>query len=108
MKQSFCFLLLLLTACESRVIDRDMRQIRAKDEIRSKLPPRAREFDITDFREDTLKGWSDTAFKRPLVYILQYQYKDSTGAFQRRMGHVVFTPDGRSVISTEVDSISNP
>ena len=108
MKQSICFLLLVLTACESRVIDRDMRQIRAKDEIRSKLPPRLREFDITSFQEDTLKGWTDTAFKRPLVYTLDFQFRDSTGAIQRRIGRVVFTPDGRSIINTEVDSITNP
>jgi hypothetical protein len=91
--------LLLLVACETSVADKDNRQITAKNEIRSKLPPKSRGFDITGFREDTLSSWSDTAFRRPIRYVLDYQFQDSTGSLQQRTGSVVFTPDGKSVMS---------
>ena len=99
MRHLFASLVLLaLLSCETSVADKDNRQITAKNEIRSKLPPKSRGFDITGFREDTLSSWSDSAFKRPIRYVLDYQYQDSTGTLQQRTGSVVFTPDGKSII----------
>ena len=91
--------LLAFFSCETSVADKDNRQITAKNEIRSKLPPRSKGFDVTGFREDTLSSWTDTAFKRPIRYVLDYQYSDSMGVVQRRTGSVVFTPDGKSIIN---------
>jgi hypothetical protein len=93
------FVLLLLVSCETSVAEKDNRQITAKNEIRNKLPPKSRSFDISGFREDTLSSWTDTAFKRPIRYVLDYQFQDSTGTLQQRTGSVVFTPDGKSVMS---------
>jgi hypothetical protein len=101
------FSLLLLVSCESSVADKDKRQIIAKDEIRNKLPPRSRAFDITHFQEDTLSSWGDSAFKRPIRYVLDYEYKDSTGTLQHRTGAVVFTPDGKSIIHVANDTLTH-
>ena len=97
----FCVLLLAFVSCENRRFDKDKRQIIAKDEIRSKLQ-RARSFDITGFNEDTLSNYPDSAFKNPIRYTLDFVYKDSANVLQRKRGVVLFTPDGNSVINSNI------
>jgi hypothetical protein len=102
---AFVFLLVTFCSCENRRFDKDKRQIIAKDEIRSKLH-RARSFDITGFKEDTVRDYPDSAFKNPIRYSLDFVYKDSANQLQKKTGVVIFTPDGNSVISTTItDSI---
>lgn len=98
------FLLFMFFSCENPRFDKDKRQLIAKDEIRNKLQ-RARSFDITGFKEDTLSNFPDTTFKRPIRYILDFVYKDSNNVLQKKKGIVIFTPDGNSIISTIIDSI---
>ena len=98
------FLLFIFFSCENPRFDKDKRQLIAKDEIRNKLQ-RARSFDITGFKEDTLSNFPDTTFKRPIRYTLNFVYKDSNNLLQKKKGIVIFTPDGNSIISTIIDSI---
>ena len=100
----FIFLLFIFFSCENPRFDKDKRQLIAKDEIRNKLH-RARSFDITGFKEDTLSNFPDTTFKRPIRYTLDFVYKDSNNVLQKKKGIVIFTPDGNSIISTIIDSI---
>lgn len=93
---------LLLLSCETNAFDRDKRQIAAKDELRSKLPHGTTAFDITHFREDTLSGWPDTTFRRPIQYTLDFEYRDSLGVVQQKTGYVFFAPDGKSIIKTQI------
>jgi hypothetical protein len=97
---------LLLYSCEPAGFDSDKRQIRAKDEMRAKLPNRSTEFDITSFREDTLHNWPDSNFKNPLQYSMDYVFKDSSGNIHHEKGNVVFTPDGKSIIQTKTGDSS--
>lgn len=77
----------------------------AKDEIRTKIH-RTRSFDITAFKEDTLQTWPDSDFKHPIRYTLDFIYNDSANILQRKRGIVIFTPDGNSIINSEItDSI---
>ncbi|HUS02979.1 MAG TPA: hypothetical protein VMY77_14675 [Chitinophagaceae bacterium] len=99
----FGVLLFAFFSCENPRFDKDKRQIIAKDEIRSKLS-RARSFDITGFREDTLSTFPDSAFKNPIRYTLDFVYNDSANVLQKKKGVVIFTPDGNSVISSGIDS----
>lgn len=94
---------LLLGSCENATFSKDKRQILAKDAIRSKLPPASTNFDIINYKEDTVDNWTDTTFKRPIRYTLNFVYTDSTGVVQKRTGSVIFTPDGRSMITAKVD-----
>lgn len=98
----FLFFAATLVSCENQAFDRDKRQIEAKDAIHRKLPPRALSFDITAFKEDTLAFWPDTLFKRPIRYLLDVVYKDSTGTVQAKKAIVIFTPDGRSIMTSEI------
>lgn len=93
---------LLLAGCEASSFSADKRQIEAKDEIRAMLPHAARSFDVTSFREDTLASWKDSSFKHPIQYTLDFVYTDSTGALQQKTGQVLFTPDGNSVMQTQI------
>jgi hypothetical protein len=95
--------LLLITffSCENHRFDKDRRQLIAKDQIRNKLP-KARSFDITRFKEDTLLNYPDSAFVKPIRYILDFVYKDSANVLQNKKGVVIFTPDGNSVISAGI------
>jgi hypothetical protein len=99
----FSILFFVFYSCENPRFDKDKRQLIAKDEIRNKLR-RARSFDITGFKEDTLSGFPDSLFKRPIRYTLDFVYEDSNKVLQRKRGTVIFTPDGRSVISSSIDS----
>lgn len=88
-------------SCENHLFNSDKRQLTAKNEIRGKLG-NIQSYDITDFKEDTLAEWPGTAFKNPIRYSLNIAYKDSTGILQTKKGFVVFTPDGTSVIGSEI------
>ena len=99
----FGVLVFTFFSCENPRFDKDKRQIIAKDEIRSKLR-RARAFDITGFKEDTLSTFPDSTFKHPIRYTLDFVYKDSTNVLQKKRGIVIFTPDGNSIISSGIDS----
>jgi hypothetical protein len=96
----------LLYSCESAGFDSDKRQIRAKDEIRTKIPPRSTDFDVVSFKEDTLHNWPDSNYKDPLEYSLDYVFKDSSGNVHHESGSVLFTPDGKSVIQTKTGDSS--
>ena len=96
----FSFLFLFIFSCDSGSFDKDKRQIMAKDVLRAGLPPRAKNFDVLSFKEDTLSAWKDSAFRHPIRYTIAYRYTDSAGAVQEKKGAVVFAPDGHSIIST--------
>ena len=97
------FATFLLLSCENHNFDGDKRQIIAKDAVRWTLvPPGARNFDVVHFREDTLASWTDTTIKRPLRYTIDFVYTDSTGAVQNKTGEVIFTPDGRSMLTAQL------
>ena len=103
MRGTFIILLsLLLLSCESSSFDKDRRQIAAKDEIRARIPFAAKDFDVTGFREDTLAQWTDTMIKRPIEYTLNFVYRDSTGRLLQNTGHVFFTPDGKSILQSQI------
>ncbi len=104
MKYSLCgFLLFIFFSCENPRFAKDKRQLKAKDEIRRKMPG-MRSFDITGFKEDTLQTWPDSVFKRPIRYTLDFVYKDSANVLQRKRVIVIFTPDGNSIINSSFDS----
>lgn len=71
----------------------------AKDAIRSQLPRRSHDFDITSFKEDTLYNPPDLNLKEAIIYTLNYHYTDSAGNVQARKAIVLFTPDGRSILN---------
>ena len=101
--RSILFIILIVSfcACENNRFDSDKRQIMAKDLLRSKAP-RNRSFDITGFKEDTLKTYEDTLFKKPILYTIDYIYNDSTGTQINKRGEVVFSPDGHSIINYRI------
>lgn len=94
-------LLIIFASCENHSFESDKRQLVAKDQIRRKLH-NARSFDITAFKQDTLESYSDTTIKRPLRYALDFVYTDSNGQLQNKKGIVLFTPDGKSVLKTQI------
>jgi hypothetical protein len=88
-------------ACENHNFDSDSRQIVAKNEIKRKLR-RITNFDVTSFAQDTVKNIADSSFKTQIRYTMGISYNDSNKVFQQKKGVVMFTPDGTSVISTEI------
>lgn len=104
MKYTILFLFIItIFSCENNSFDKDKRQLIAKREIREKLPG-VQSFDITSFHEDTLHDNTETTFKDPIRYSLNVVYKDSTGAVQNKEAFVLFTPDGKSVISAKINN----
>ena len=97
----YLLILLIIMSCECPVIQKDHRQIIAKNRILRTLPDNINDFDITGFGEDTLSNWTDSLIKKPIRYRLDFEYRDSAG-LEKKTGYVNFTPDGRSVISSEV------
>lgn len=97
------FAALHLFSCETTDFDKDKRQLVAKNVLYHKLPRAAKNFDIIRFKEDTLDYWTDSTFKRPIRYTMDFVYTDSTGAVQQQTGSVLFTPDGHSMIAAEVN-----
>ena len=102
---SICSLLICVSAflfsCEPHGFDSDKRQIMAKDEIRSKLH-KAREYDITGFKEDTVEVSDNPDFKKEIRYHLDFEYIDSNNVFQKKTGDVFFAPDGSSIINSKI------
>jgi hypothetical protein len=96
------FLALQLCRCETSSFDKDKRQIAAKNEIKALLPPASRSFDIINFREDTITTGQDSTLKTSIRYSLDFIYKDSAGVSQERTGHVLFTPDGKSILGSNI------
>ncbi len=97
----FSVFLLAFVSCQNPRFDKDKRQLIAKDEIRRRLL-RARSFDITGFKEDTLSNFPDSTFKHPIRYMLDIVYKDSNNVLQKKRGIVIFTPDGNSIINSGI------
>jgi hypothetical protein len=98
----FACLILSFVSCETDNFNADKRQIMAKDFVRSKIGRNTRGFDIVSFREDTLSNFPDSNFKKPLQYTIDYIFNDSTGMLQRKRGLIVFAPDGKSIIKTQI------
>ena len=92
-----------IISCENHGFDSDKRQIMAKNEIQKKLT-RAAHFDITGFHEDTVQIPSDPNLKKQIRYTLDFVYEDSNKVVQSKKGIVMFTPDGQSIISTNITS----
>lgn len=97
----FLIIVIFLISCSNHSFDTDMRQIAAKDEIAAKIP-RARQFNVLGFSQDTLSEYQDTAIKKPIRYSLDITYKDSNNIDQRRKGIVLFSHDGNSIISSQI------
>ena len=104
MKNMFlCLFAMSIFSCENHSFDSDKRQLMAKDEIRGKLVG-IKSFDITGFKEDTLQEEKGATFKNPIQYTLHIVYEDSTGVLQNKEGLVLFTSDGKSVISSRISN----
>lgn len=88
-------------SCETHKFDSDKRQIMAKDEIHSKLH-KAREYDITGFKEDTIEVTDNPDFKKEIRYQMSFEYVDSNNVLQKKSGDVFFTPDGSSIINSKI------
>jgi len=101
MKYNIIFLLIVLAACEPRNFDRDKRQIIAKDFARQQLHG-APGFDVTGFREDTLKAWPDSMIIHPIRYTLDIVFNDSLGNRQNKTAEVIFTPGGNDILRKEL------
>lgn len=101
MRYLLLLVLAVLASCENNSFDSDKRQLTAKDEIRNKLH-RPRSFDITGFRQDTVEAFADPIIIHPLRYSLDVVFTDSTGQVQKKKGIVLFTPDGKSVLSSHI------
>ena len=101
MRYLLFLVLLILVSCENHSFESDKRQIIAKDLIKRKLR-KARLFDITAFKQDTLETYPDTLFKHPLRYSLDFVYTHSLGQVQKKKGVVLFTPDGQSVLNAQI------
>ena len=100
-KLHFLILLPLFFSCENHRFDSDTRQIIGKNVIENQLH-KAQFFDITGFKEDTLKQTQDSNFKKEIKYTLDIEYLDSNKVFQKKKGIVMFTPDGKSIINSEI------
>lgn len=92
---------IVFCSCESQYFESDKRQIIAKDEIRSQVR-NGRSFDVVSFKEDTLEASGDGAVKHPIRYTLNFVYKDPTGALVSKIGEVIFTPDGKSILHSQI------
>lgn len=91
----------MLFSCANHSFDNDTRQIMAKDEIARKIP-RAREFNVIGFSQDTLNYYPDSNIKKPIRYSLDITFKDSGNVEQKRKGDVLFTHDGNSIINSSI------
>ena len=91
-------------SCENARFDRDKRQIMAKDEIRHKLRQTSG-FDIDSFKEDTLHVSTEADFKQLIRYTLHITYLDSSQLLQKKKGIVLFTPDGKSILRSEITDL---
>ena len=95
------FFATMFYACENHRFDSDKRQIISKDEIQSKLA-KAHSFDVTGFNEDTVEVENEPDFKKQIRYTLYISFVDSNNVFQKKKGIVMFTPDGKTIINSEI------
>jgi hypothetical protein len=102
-KKIFFFVLLLplFFSCENHRFDSDKRQIMAKDAILHHLS-KAKSFNVTGFKEDTVDLSDDPDFKKQIRYTLDIEYIDSNKVFQQKKGIVMFTPNGKSIINSKI------
>jgi len=100
-KLQLLIILPFIFSCENHRFESDKRQIISKDIIENKLH-KAKSFDVTGFKEDTLENTGDSNFKKEIRYTLDIQYLDSNNAFQKKKGVVFFTPDGLSIINSKI------
>ena len=91
----------VLISCDNLRNSADMRQIMAKNEIMNKLK-KISSFDITGFKEDTIQSEVDSNFKKMIRYQLDITYIDSNKVVQNKTGVVLFTPDGKSIINSQI------
>lgn len=104
MKYPFLFILfIIIFSCENNSFDSDKRQLIAKSAIRKQLND-IQSFDITGFKEDTLQQNTNSAFKNLIRYTLNIAYKDSAGQMQNKEAYVLFTPDGKSIITSHINN----
>lgn len=94
------FILVVLTGCANHLVEKDIRQIRAKDEVRSYLPRKASAFDITGFGEDSIPAPEIPA--NIIRYRIDFTFKDSLKNIIPARAFVFFTPDGKSVMKTQI------
>lgn len=92
----------IFISCDNLRNAADMRQIMAKNEIMNKLK-KVSSFDITGFKEDTIQSEFDSNFKKMIRYQLDITYIDSNKMVQNKTGIVLFTPDGKSIISSQIN-----
>lgn len=106
MKRKFfpVLFVLVIFACENHRFDADRRQIMAKDEIENKLH-KVSGFDVSSFREDTIKVENDSNFKKLIRYTLDIQFIDSNKVLQKKKGIVMFTPNGQSIINSKITDL---
>lgn len=97
----FLFISALFFSCENHRQAADMTQLMAKNEIVNKLH-NVNSFDITGFKEETIHNPTDTNFKKMIRYILYITYIDSNKIVQNKKGIVFFTPDGKSIINSQI------
>ncbi|HUZ59218.1 MAG TPA: hypothetical protein VMU83_10585 [Hanamia sp.] len=88
-------------SCDNHRNAADMTQLMAKNEIVNKLH-NVNSFDITGFKEEMIHNPSDTNFKNIIQYVLDITYIDSNKILQRKKGIVFFTPDGKSIINSQI------
>ncbi|MEO8719992.1 MAG: hypothetical protein ABI372_02730 [Ginsengibacter sp.] len=73
----------------------------SKNEIQKKLH-NAHSFDVTAFEEDTVEIQNDSNFKKQIRYSLDIEYLDSNKVLQKKRGIVMFTPNGQSIINSQI------
>ena len=95
------FFMALFFSCDNHRNVSDMRQIMAKNEILGKLH-KVSSFDITGFSENIVHDSPDTNFKKMIRYVLDITYIDSNKIVQNKKGIVLFTPDGKSIVNTQI------
>lgn len=100
-KLLFFLILSIAFSCENHRFDSDKRQIMAKDAIMDQLN-KARSFDVTAFREDTVNVKGDSNFRKEIRYTLDIEYLDSNKVFQKKKGIVMFSPDGKSILNSKI------
>lgn len=101
MRLFLIFFTAMLMSCENNSFDSDKRQLIAKDEIRKQLR-NPRGFDIIGFNQDTLDTSPYTTISHPIRYSIDFVFIDSTGRVLKKKGVVLFTPDGKSVLTSNI------
>ena len=101
MRYLLLFLFAFFASCENQSFESDKRQLIAKNEVLRQLH-KAHSVNVTGFKQDTLETYPDTTFKHLIRYGLDFVYVDSLGQTQKKKGVVLFTPDGKSVITSHI------